>query len=65
MFEKIPQKDRKKFVLSAFVYMPISFIVSLFLTLIICNFLGYELTFGIALLVIVILAICFILSILN
>ena len=65
MFEKIPQKDRKKFVLSAFVYMPISFIISMFLAYIIWGILGFELKFWVAFFAVFVTAICFILSIYN
>jgi membrane protein DedA with SNARE-associated domain len=65
MFDKIPQKDRKKFVLSAFVYMPISFIISLFFGYLIGKFVGYEFTAFKVLFVSITLSVCFFIAIFN
>lgn len=46
MWEKIPKEHRRKFIISSFIFMPISFILGLSIAALLVKFIGFEIEFG-------------------
>ena len=53
MFDKLPQEHRKQFIRQTFVYMPLSFLFGLTIAFFVLRFIGFEITLGKSIVVII------------